>query len=35
MDGYPQSQGEFDELVASEEACRTYWAALRWPDGFI
>src|SRR5437870_7175981 len=25
---------EFQRQFASEEACKTYWAACRWPDGF-
>jgi transposase-like protein len=35
METYPQSQDEFDALFGSEEACRTYLAALRWPEGFV
>lgn len=34
MEIYPRSQAEFDALFTSEEACREYLAALRWPDGF-
>ena len=34
MEDYPRSQIEFEERFASEEACREYLFALRWPDGF-
>lgn len=29
------TQNEFDALIASEEACQRYLAAIRWPDGFV
>lgn len=31
---YPRNQAEFDAWFASEEACREYLAAIRWPGGF-
>lgn len=31
---YPATLMEFEQRFASEEACRSYLAALRWPDGF-
>lgn len=35
MDPFPVTQKEFDALIASEEACQHYLAAIRWPDGFV
>jgi transposase-like protein len=32
---YPRVQGEFDALVASEEACQEYLFGIRWPKGFV
>ncbi len=34
MDAYPRNLGELDARFATEDACREYLAALRWPDGF-
>ena len=34
MEDYPRDQLEFESRFASEEACRDYLFALRWPDGF-
>lgn len=34
MEDYPRTLGELEERFATEESCRTYLAALRWPDGF-
>ena len=34
MEDYPGTLAEFEARFATEEACRTYLAALRWPDGF-
>ena len=34
MEDYPRDQLEFESHFASEEACRDYLFALRWPDGF-
>lgn len=34
MDKYPRNLAELEERFGSEEACREYLAALRWPDGF-
>lgn len=34
MDDYPRTQAEFEARFATEEACRQYLAALRWPAGF-
>ncbi len=31
---YPKTLVEFDERFGTEEACRAYFARLRWPDGF-
>lgn len=35
MEEYPKNQHEFDQAFASEELCRRYLVAIRWPDGFI
>lgn len=35
MAAYPRTVLEFREQFATEEACRDYLAALRWPGGFI
>lgn len=35
MQGYPQTIIEFRERFATEQACKDYLAALRWPDGFV
>jgi transposase-like protein len=32
---YPQTVIEFRERFATEQACREYLAALRWPEGFV
>ena len=32
--GFPKSLREFQSQFATEEACRHYLAACRWPDGF-
>jgi len=34
MEDYPKAALEFEERFASEEACRQYLSALRWPNGF-
>ena len=34
VEDYPRDQLEFESRFASEEACRDYLFALRWPDGF-
>ena len=34
MEDYPRDLLEFESRFASEEACRDYLFALRWPDGF-
>jgi len=34
MEDYPRTLGELEERFASEEACREYLCALRWPEGF-
>ena len=31
---FPKTLVEFDERFATEEACRSYLAGLRWPEGF-
>jgi transposase-like protein len=35
MQDYPETVLEFRERFATEEACRAYLEALRWPDGFV
>ena len=35
MDSYPETQSEFDALVASQEVSQRYLASIRWPNGFI
>lgn len=32
---YPRTLSEFEQRFSSEEACRVYLAALRWPEGFV
>ena len=34
MEDYPRTLAEFEARFRTEEACLTYLAALRWPDGF-
>ncbi len=34
MEDYPRDLLEFEVRFASEEACRDYLSALRWPEGF-
>jgi transposase-like protein len=34
VEDYPRNQAEFDARFGSDEACRAYLLALRWPDGF-
>ena len=35
MQEYPKTVLEFRERFATEEACKAYLEALRWPDGFV
>jgi predicted amidophosphoribosyltransferase len=35
MEDYHRNQVEFERRFATDEACREYLLALRWPDGFI
>ena len=35
MHDYPETVMEFRERFATEEACRAYLEALRWPEGFV
>ena len=35
MIDYPNDQSEFETLFSSEDACRAYLAAIRWPNGFV
>jgi transposase-like protein len=35
MEDYPKTLAEFEERFSSEDACRAYLCALRWPDGFV
>ena len=34
VDEYPRTWAEFEARFATEEACATYLAHLRWPSGF-
>lgn len=34
MEDYPQTLLELEKRFSTDEACRDYLAALRWPDGF-
>ena len=34
MEDYPRTIEEFERRFSTEEACRTYLEALRWPNGF-
>jgi hypothetical protein len=34
VEDYPRTIAEFERRFLTEEACRTYIEALRWPDGF-
>jgi transposase-like protein len=34
MEDYPKTLLDFEKRFASEDACRDYLAAMRWPDGF-
>jgi len=34
MENYPADQQAFEQLVSSEESCRSFLASIRWPDGF-
>lgn len=34
MEDYPRTQAEFEARFATEDACRGYLTALRWPAGF-
>lgn len=34
MEDYPRTIQEFERRFSTEEACRAYLVALRWPDGF-
>ena len=34
MEDYPKTLLEFERRFASDESCREYLAALRWPEGF-
>lgn len=34
MEDYPRTQLELEQRFATDEACKAYLAALRWPDGF-
>ena len=35
MEDYPRTLMEMERRFAGEEACRSYLAALRWPEGFV
>jgi len=35
MEDYPKTLAEFESRFSSEEACRAYLLALRWPDGVV
>ena len=34
MENYPANQQAFEQLLTSEEACRSFLADIRWPEGF-
>ena len=34
MEDYPQTLTEFEARFATEQACRDYLFALRWPESF-
>ena len=34
MEDFPKTQSEFEARFSTEEACRSYLVALRWPEGF-
>jgi len=34
MEKYPADQQAFEQLINSEESCRSFLVHLRWPDGF-
>jgi hypothetical protein len=34
-EAYPKTSIDMEKLFSSEEACRAYLAALRWPAGFV
>ncbi len=34
MNSFPETQKEFDALIASDETCQRYLASIRWPNGF-
>jgi transposase-like protein len=34
VEDYPRTLAEFERRFSSEEACRAYMRALRWPEGF-
>jgi transposase-like protein len=35
MENYPRTQMELERRFATDQACREYISALRWPDGFV
>jgi len=35
MEDYPRTLMELESRFSTEEACRSYLASLRWPDGFV
>jgi len=35
MEDYPRSLRELEARFSTQESCLAYWAALRWPDGFV
>ena len=35
LDDFPRTELGFHERFSDEEACREYWARLRWPEGFV
>jgi hypothetical protein len=35
MEDYSKTLAEFEERFSTEDACRSYLYALRWPDGFV
>ena len=35
MEDYPRTLLELEKRFSTEDACRKYLAALRWPEGFV
>src|ERR1017187_10403043 len=35
LPNYPETQLDFNHLIATEADCRRYLMSIRWPDGFV